>query len=110
MLRELLDAWRGKDMLSQMVNELTEMLADGEAMFRAACEALFEGASAAERRARRSALATAACEAEEADAEEQHRRRLGRAELAGVVVVGDLLPGERAAVEGDLVDRAVEGK
>ncbi|MFW6108571.1 MAG: PhoU domain-containing protein [bacterium] len=43
MLRELLDAWRGKDTLSRMVAELTGMLDEGEAMFEAACAVLFDG-------------------------------------------------------------------
>jgi len=43
MLRELLEAWRSKDVLSQMVAELTQMLDDAEAMFRSACDVLFEG-------------------------------------------------------------------
>ncbi len=50
MLRELLDAWRGKDMLTQMVDELVAMLEDGEAMLRSACAVLFEGAEADDRR------------------------------------------------------------
>ena len=43
MLRELLDAWRSKGILTQMVDELVQMLDDGEAMFAIACAALFEG-------------------------------------------------------------------
>jgi len=46
MLRELLQAWRGKDMLSRMVGELIEMLGDAEAMFRSACAVVFEGEAA----------------------------------------------------------------
>jgi len=50
MFRELLDAWRGKDMLSQMVDELGQMLDDGETMFRAACGVLLEGKAGEELR------------------------------------------------------------
>lgn len=43
MLRELLDVWRGKDILNQMVAELTAMLEEAEAMFDAACAVLLDG-------------------------------------------------------------------
>lgn len=43
MLRELLDIWRGRDILNQMVSELTGMLEEAEAMFEAACAVLFHG-------------------------------------------------------------------
>jgi phosphate uptake regulator len=43
MFRELLDAWRGKDMLSRMVDELGGMLDDAAAMFESACAVLFAG-------------------------------------------------------------------
>jgi phosphate uptake regulator len=43
MLRELIDAWRGKDILSQMYDELIQMLDDSEWMFRNVCDVLFEG-------------------------------------------------------------------
>ena len=48
MLKELLDAWRGKDILSQMYDELVQMLDDDEWMFRNVCGALFEGKPAAD--------------------------------------------------------------
>ena len=40
MLRELIDALRGKDPLSQMLNEFTEMIEDSEWMFKTACDVL----------------------------------------------------------------------
>lgn len=48
MFRELLRAWRSRDILNQMVDELTEMLDDAEAMFGSACAVLFEGRAPAE--------------------------------------------------------------
>jgi len=48
MLRELIDAWRGKDILSQMYDELTQMLDDSEWMFRNVCSVLLEGKPAGE--------------------------------------------------------------
>jgi phosphate uptake regulator len=50
MFRELLDAWRGKDILSQMVDELVAMLGDGEQMFHFAWDVLFHGTPAADLR------------------------------------------------------------
>jgi len=43
MFRELLEAWRSKDVLSQMYDELTQMLEDDEWMFRSVCDVLLEG-------------------------------------------------------------------
>jgi phosphate uptake regulator len=40
MLRELIDAWRGRDLLSQMLGEFQEMIDDGEWMFRTAGDVL----------------------------------------------------------------------
>ena len=40
MFKELLDAWRGKDILSKMFDELVQMLEDDEWMFRAVCDVL----------------------------------------------------------------------
>lgn len=48
MFKQLLDAWRGKDILSRMYDELVEMLKDDEWMFRAVCGVLFEGKPGAE--------------------------------------------------------------
>ena len=48
MLRELLDVWRGKGMLNEMVGELTAMLEEAEAMFESACAVLFDGKGADE--------------------------------------------------------------
>ena len=43
MFRELLDAWRSKDVLSQMYDRLAQMLEDTEWMFSRVCGVLFEG-------------------------------------------------------------------
>ena len=43
MFRELLEAWRSKDVLSQMYEELSQMLEDTEWMFRSVCGVLLEG-------------------------------------------------------------------
>jgi len=43
MLRELIKAWRGKDILSQMYDELTQMLDDSEWMFRNVSAILLDG-------------------------------------------------------------------
>jgi len=48
MIRELIDAWRSKDILSQMYDGLIQMLDDTEWMFRGVCGVLFEGKSACE--------------------------------------------------------------
>ena len=41
MFKQLLDAWRGKDILSKMFDELVQMIEDDEWMFRAVCDVLF---------------------------------------------------------------------
>jgi phosphate transport system protein len=41
MFKELLDAWRGKDVLSQMYDGLVQMIEDDEWMFRNVCSVLF---------------------------------------------------------------------
>jgi len=43
MLRELLEAWRAKDMLSRMYEELLQMLESDRWMFDSACEVVFGG-------------------------------------------------------------------
>jgi phosphate uptake regulator len=48
MLRDLIKAWRSKDMLSQMYDELGQMLDDCEWMFLRVCDVLFESKWAAE--------------------------------------------------------------
>lgn len=48
MLRELLRAWRSRDMLNRMVDEFSAILDDAEAMFASACAVLFEGRPPAE--------------------------------------------------------------
>jgi phosphate uptake regulator len=48
MLRELLEAWRSKDVLSQMYEEFSGMLEDTGWMFRSVCDVLLEGRPAAE--------------------------------------------------------------
>jgi len=48
MFRELLDAWRSKDILNQMYDELIQMLDDAAWMFRNVCDVLFDDKAAAE--------------------------------------------------------------